>query len=493
MTRKRAKRVFLAFDSADEHLAGLIRGLLANWFGHGLEVTYSPQFAFGTRWREELGSAMQSGHLLLALCTAHSISNRWVHFEAGAFFGRGALVIPIVSGNLAREELPPPLNDFQGPRLDSVSDMVKLANQLAAHLEVKLCGNPAESANELRPLADLGVPEKIEAPFRSLLEVYNLKPWEKARQVLAASPSPFRLAIDDAIALFIAPGWSGLTRGQTPCSVGARRWFDPQVARAALAHQMTREDKDDNREKLALVRIDPLMTDRERLRLSFEQMRYFDYEGPRRALWTGDTPTEFASAFYLGKLIPEGIPTPLAAVQVVLVTADDYLALGIRRRAARSDFPEYDDRLGVTFEEQMRPGDGDVHGAVIRGLEEEAGIGDIEPARIQVLAVHYEASFTSVCPVAVARLRSTAAEVSYSVQFKAKDHEWDPVFVKDESNVLLGLLRLQDIPWEKLGAVHFLHEFSPQASYRWHGSSRFRLFAYLAMKDGIGRLLKGAE
>lgn len=484
------KRVFLAFDTSDQYMATLIRRVLEKWFGDAIEVTFSPEFTFGTPWRNELHSAMRSGDVLLGVCTPHSIKNPWLHFEAGAFFGRGAHVIPLVSGNLGRDSLPAPLNDFQAPRLDSEADMAKLARDLATYLELPQPMAAAESARSFIPLVDMGVPEETAQEVRNLLEVYNLKPSERTRQILAHSSSPFRLAIDDVIVLFVAPGWSGLQRNDLRCSIGDRRVFDPQVARVAHEHRMTREDRDRNGEKLALVRIDPLMTDREWLRLCFEEMRYFDCDGPRRALWVGDSPSDFAKESYLGKPIPEGIPTPLACVHGVLVTRDGYLVLGIRRKAAKSDFPENDDRLCVTFEEQMRPEDGDVHGTMIRGIKEEAGIAGIDAVCIQVVAIHYESSFSSVCPVAVARLECTAAELSQSVCLKAKDHEWDPVFVEDKSEVLRTLLGSETMSWGDLKATHFLDAFSPRPTYRWHGSSRFRLLAYLAMRDGIGRLLK---
>ena len=299
-----------------------------------------------------------------------------------------------------------------------------------------------------------------------------------------------RLAIDDAIVLFVAPGWSGLARNTLSCSIGGKRAFDSEVAHVAYEHRMTREDRDRNGEKLGLVRLDPLMTDRQWLRLEFEEMRYFDFEGPRRALWIQDEPTDFANKFYLGKDIPEEIPTPLACVQGVIVTRDDFLVLGIRRRATKSDFPEYDDRLCVTFEEQMRPDDGDVHGTMKRGLKEEAGIGEVEDAQIEVIAVHYESSFSAVCIVAVVRLECTSHELSQSVLLEAKDHEWDPIFVHDDLQELRPLLKEESVAWKELGATHFLKAFTPLPSYRWHGSSRFRLFAHLAMQYGIGRLLR---
>ena len=325
---------------------------------------------------------------------------------------------------------------------------------------------------------------------RNLLEAYSLEPWSRTRRVLRSSPSPYRLAIDDAIVLFVAPGWSGLARNTLSCSIGGKRAFDSEVAHVAYEHRMTREDRDRNGEKLGLVRLDPLMTDRQWLRLEFEEMRYFDFEGPRRALWIQDEPTDFANKFYLGKDIPEEIPTPLACVQGVIVTRDDFLVLGIRRRATKSDFPEYDDRLCVTFEEQMRPDDGDVHGTMKRGLKEEAGIGEVEDAQIEVIAVHYESSFSAVCIVAVVRLECTSHELSQSVLLEAKDHEWDPIFVHDDLQELRPLLKEESVAWKELGATHFLKAFTPLPSYRWHGSSRFRLFAHLAMQYGIGRLLR---
>lgn len=335
------------------------------------------------------------------------------------------------------------------------------------------------------------VPRTTEDEFVSFVDSSGLRPWRKAKVVLSRAETSYRLAIDDAIALFIAPDWSGIPRHKIACSIGDNREFDAELTRIAAEHREARDDKDDNGQKLALIGITPLLVkDREHLRVSLQQMLYFDYEGPRRAVWNDDEPTEFGERYFLGKLIPDEIPTPLAVVQPVLTTADGYLVLGIRRKDVESDFPEYNDRLCVTFEEQMRPSDMDVHGTVIRGLEEEAGITGVDPDGILLISIHYEASYASVCPTAVYKLRCGTEELQQSINLKARDHEWDPIFVPDNLQMLKALLSMREVSWDELSPRHHMGEFSPLPTYRWHGSSRLRLLAYTAMKYGIKSVLE---
>lgn len=230
------------------------------------------------------------------------------------------------------------------------------------------------------------------------------------------------------------------------------------------------------------------MTDRDHLRLSFEGMRYFDYEGPRRALWLGDTPTEFAVKHYLGKLIPEEIPTPLVCVHTILVTADNqHLVFGLRRKANKPDV--YDNHLCVGFEEQMSPEDEDLFGTVKRGLRQETGIRTISDSRIQLLAIGLEASFFSIAFVALAHLECDTETLHRSIEFEAEDHEWDALFVPNDTKHLTKVLKSRLPKFTELNARHWLN-FNPLPEYEWHGTSRFRLFSYLANKEGIGRLIK---
>lgn len=481
-------KLFVAFDTGDELTATAIVSVLRGWFGSELEITFSPEFAFGDDWRERLRDAMQTGDALLAVCTRQSLINRWIHFEAGAFFGRGKRVIPITVGGLKPQELPEPLNTFQAPNLELASDVVKFARQIADAAGLASPPDAASAADSLRAAPNTGLPEREEDRLKTIGTSLRLEPNARATLVLSSASYPYRIAIDDIIVLYASPGWQGHTRRDVVSSTRGPRRFHPDVAKVAQEHQETRADKDDNKPKLALVKIDPFMSDRDHLRLEFEEMRYFDCEGPRRALFGGDVPTTFAQQFYLGCEIPEQIPTPLACVHTILVTAGKkHLVLGLRRKAAKADF--YDNHLCVGFEEQMSPEDEDIIGTVKRGLKQEAGIQNLPDERIELLAIGLEASFFSIAVLAIAWLDCDAEALHRSIQFEATDHEWDALFVPNDTDFLRKLLASPLPKWSDLNAAHFL-TFSPRQEYEWHGTSRARLFAYLARKEGIGRLLK---
>ncbi len=481
-------KLFVAFDTGDEVTATAIVNVLRGWFGSGLDITFSPEFDFGEDWRERLGQDMQQGDALLAVCTRRSLSNRWIHFEAGAFYGRGKLVIPITVCGLRPGELPEPLNTFQAPNLELASDLVRFAGQIAHWAQLPIPANPVNALDAIRVVPATGVPENEEARLNTIWTSLGLGPNARAKVTLASTSLSYRIAIDDLIVLYASPGWQGHQRRDIISSVAGPRTFHSDIARVAKEHQETRPDKDDNKPKLALVQIDPFLSDRDHLRLEFEEMWYFDFEGPRRALFRGDAPTAFARQFYLGKEIPEEIPTPLACVHTILVTRDQkFLVLGLRRKAAKPDF--YDSRLCVGFEEQMSSEDEDIFHTVKRGLRQEVGIRSLPDERIELLAIGLEASFFSIAPLAVAWLDCDAEALHRSIQFEATDHEWDALFVPNDTIFLRNLLASPLPGWSALNATHFL-PFSPLPEYEWHGTSRARLFAYLARKEGIGRLLK---
>lgn len=480
--------LFVAFDTGDELTATSIVNVLREWFGSSVNITFSAEFAFGENWRRRLDKDMQKGDALLAVCTRRSLENRWIHFEAGAFHGRGKRVIPVTVGGLRPEELPEPLNAFQAPNLELASDLVRFAKEIANLAGLPNPPHAVHALDAIRAVPTTGVPQNEEDRMGTIWTSLGLESNARAKVVLASTSYPYRLAIDDFIVLYASPGWQGHQRRDViSCSTGPRM-FHPNVARVASEHREARPDKDDNKPKLALVQIDPFLSDRDHLRLQFENMHYFDFEGPRRALFKGDAPTTFAQEFYLGREIPEEIPTPLACVHTILVTGDQkHLVLGLRRKAAKPDF--YDNRLCVGFEEQMSPEDEDFIHTVKRGLKQEAGIQSLSDDRIELLAIGLEASFFSIALLAVAWLDCDAEALHRSIQFKATDHEWDALFVPNDKIFLRNLLATPLPEWSALTATHFL-TFTPLPEYEWHGTSRVRLFAYLARKEGIGRVLR---
>jgi len=480
-------KLFIAFDTGDKHIAADLVEILRAWFPSGLDVTFSPEFSCGTVWREKLGTAMRDHDALLALCSRRSLANRWIHFEAGAFFGRGKKVIPVIMGRLKPNELPEPLNTFQALNLEIEDDMSRLAEEFATTIGCSPSGVPRDAAKRIRVLSTTGVAETQEKVVSRLLDSVHLSPNRRALEVLAAAHYPYRLAIDDLILLFVSPNWEGLRRCDVVAAIEGSRKFSAEVTRVAREYQEQRPDRDDNKPKLALTQLDPFMTDRDHLRLVFERMRYFDFEGPRRKLFLGDSPTQFARDHYLAKEIPEGVPTPLACVHTVLLTRDaTHLVLGLRRKAAKVDF--YVNHLCIGFEEQMSPEDEDVWGTVKRGLRQEVGIHAVSDDAIELLAIGLEATFFSIAVIAVARLNVSPEELHRSIQTRAEDHEWDALFIPNDTLQLACILGQQLPRWTELGLSHFL-QFTPFEEYEWHGTSRARLFAFLARQEGIGRLM----
>ena len=486
MTRGEKKKLFVAFDTGDELIASEIVRIIKGWFGNAFAITFSAQFSYGTNWRTTLYSRLQRGDVLLAICTRRSLSNRWIHFEAGAFWGRRKKVMPVTMSGLRPGDLSEPLSAFQAPDLESEDDMARFCKQLAKIVRKPCPVNPGSAAAELRAVPLTGVPERQEPTLNDLCDKLHLKQNAVAAEVLNASPYPFRLCVDDVLALFIAPGWDGLESKSVISKITGNRIYPPEVSSVIQKYKTSRSDNGDNKKKVALAKLDPFMTDRDHLGMTFENMRYFDFDGPRRSLYKGIVPTSFAKRCYFGKEIPEKIPTPMVCVHTVLLTRnDEYLILGLRRRANHADF--YDNHLCVGFEEQMTPEDGSVFGTVKRGLREETGITSISDEQIRLVGVGLEASFFSIACFCIAHLECDAKKLHDSIQSEAEDHEWDPLFLLNDTKRLGKILGLRLPKWSELKPLHYL-QFDPQTEYEWHGTSRFRLFAHLANKEGLGRL-----
>ena len=131
-------KIIVAFDTGDEDIAKAFVQILRSWFGDSVEITFSPEFAYGSDWRDLLRDALRGNDVLLALCTPRSVGNRWLHFEVGAFFGQAWPVIPVTLRGLRPDDLPEPLNTFQEPNLEVEDDMAKLANEIVNGIEIRL-------------------------------------------------------------------------------------------------------------------------------------------------------------------------------------------------------------------------------------------------------------------------------------------------------------------------------------------------------------------
>lgn len=491
-------KLFISYDTRDELLANSIVEVLRKWFPADIEITYSAEFSGGANWRSDLDNAIHSCLAVLVVCTRRSMESRWVHFEAGAFYGQEKSIIPVTFGGLEFDRSSAPLNLFVTLNLTVASDVTKLAKRIAELAQLKEPPNAASSVNAFQADAKTGLLISDEPQINTLFSSLRLEPNRWAKVVLNNTNFPYRITIDDLIVLYASPGWQGHRKQDLVCEIiDGPRTYDPEVTKVARESQQMRSDKDKNKRKLALVKCDPFMTDRDQLRLVFEPMLYFDFDGPRRMLFEKDlnggltnVPTAFGMRHYFGKEIPAQIPTPLACVHTILVTHDEkHLVLGLRRRDAQADF--YDNRLCVGFEEQMSADDDDVNSTVKRGLKQETGIRNLCDDQIEVLAVGLEASFFSIALIAIVRLDCDAEKLHTSIQLDAEDHEWDALFIPNTSETLLKLLSSQSVKWADLNPTHFL-QFKPFEDYEWHGTSRARLFSYLANKEGIGRLRKMA-
>lgn len=364
--------------------------------------------------------------------------------------------------------------------LQSDIEGTEFINKLAEVAEAQLPANPAEVASEVRDVLTGSLIAK-------LLTTLHLEPNQHANEVLSHAKRGYAPTIDDYIELARSPDYQGYQRSEVIASIRGQRVFEPAIVEVAQSYQSKRDDKDENHSKLALVNIVPSFTDRPQLKLEFEVMKYFDFEGPRRAIWRENRPTQFAYNHYLNKEIPDEIPTPLTCVHTILATKNmKYLIFGIRRCSV--DF--WSNRLSVGFEEQMEPKDLDdnVFDTVARGIKEEMGISSLHE-NSTLMSIGLEASFFTCSCIMFTVLDYEPKEIHDSMSYGPIDQEWQPLFIPNDVNHLLKLLKQSTITLTELKVEHY-YDFSLPSTFEWHGTSRYRLFTYLMRTVGIKKLAK---
>ncbi len=137
-------RIFISHRHSDEPIASaLVDFLLAalDLRPDDIRCTSLPghQLPFGTSISEQLKLDLKVTTGLIALITKDSLRSTWVLFELGSGWSTNKLVIPILGPGLSYDDLPGPLKQYPGVRIEDDNPSYRMTdaiNQLASSLEI---------------------------------------------------------------------------------------------------------------------------------------------------------------------------------------------------------------------------------------------------------------------------------------------------------------------------------------------------------------------
>ena len=147
-------RIFISHSHADREIASLFVDFLLAALElrpENIRCTSVPghQLPFGTSIGEQLKKDLNKTTGLIALITKDSLRSTWVLFELGSSWATEKLVVPILGPGLTYKDLPGPLANYPGVRIeeeDSAYRFTDVINQLALNLGVRQEANSRRDA-----------------------------------------------------------------------------------------------------------------------------------------------------------------------------------------------------------------------------------------------------------------------------------------------------------------------------------------------------------
>jgi TIR domain len=132
-------RVFVSHIWEEAGIAAILKEWIESAFPGQVSVFVSSDPAdipAGSRWLDEIDSALQSSKLLITLYSKASLNRPWISFEAGCAWIRQVPIIPICHAGLSVGDLRPPLASFQALDIDDPRFGEKLFLAIAKHINV---------------------------------------------------------------------------------------------------------------------------------------------------------------------------------------------------------------------------------------------------------------------------------------------------------------------------------------------------------------------
>jgi hypothetical protein len=146
-------KIFLSHVNEESHVALAIKAAVERALP-GVHVFVSAvDIRLGDRWQAVLEDAVTGAIGIIVLCSPASLSKPWINFESGAGWGREIPVVAVCHSGLRKEELPYPLQTFQGINLRGGRECRELVERIA-----RLAGVPVAEGLDFEAMADAMTP-----------------------------------------------------------------------------------------------------------------------------------------------------------------------------------------------------------------------------------------------------------------------------------------------------------------------------------------------
>jgi hypothetical protein len=132
--------IFISHINEEARVALVLKELIENIFPGQWNVfvsSDSKDIPAGSKWLDQIDSALDKSKLLIVLCSSKSISRPWINFEAGCGWIKRIPIIPICYSGMTKESLPAPLSMLQGIDAHDKDFSTKLLNSIVRHLDIK--------------------------------------------------------------------------------------------------------------------------------------------------------------------------------------------------------------------------------------------------------------------------------------------------------------------------------------------------------------------
>ena len=132
--------VFISHITEEKEMALELKQLIEESFLGMLSVFVSSDensISSGSRWLDNITSALGSCAIELILCSPKSVKRPWINFEAGAGWVREIPVIPLCHSGMEPSSLPVPLNLLQAAKISEMPNLKLIFPVLASAIGAK--------------------------------------------------------------------------------------------------------------------------------------------------------------------------------------------------------------------------------------------------------------------------------------------------------------------------------------------------------------------
>jgi hypothetical protein len=177
--------IFISHIKEEEKIAFKLKEFLqADFLGLVEPFIAADDIKPGEKWLDNIIENLEKAQMLLLMCSPRSITQPWLHFEAGATMIQGKPLIPICYGGLKADKLPPHFGKHQAVTLDNSDDIKKLYDVITENIAKNItphCKTPLVNYQAISHefISFISSPKILCLANSNLIEVYQSKIKEK--------------------------------------------------------------------------------------------------------------------------------------------------------------------------------------------------------------------------------------------------------------------------------------------------------------------------